>query len=229
MNGDKIQRARVSLTTICVLTFMSAASAARVTGQLDRWALWSFDTDTIQADCIAGESPCDETQVPPSNFSGPATQITIPVEGNVRFLEGIVLNLTLIQSRQVTLPIADGSHGALSLSGLRWILSNGLLIQQPGAFAQCSTSSPVCRVIAASIQSSEVDSPLNFDGIPANFPIQFGALLLNRRPAFQAIAGKDGHLSIDAASSQSQSLPTSKIFNAASVAHFRLTDYEEEP
>jgi hypothetical protein len=219
----------VFVKMVITTLFTSDALAARVTGTLDQWSLWSFDTNTIQAACIAGESPCDETQVPPSPFAGSSIPINIPVEGKVSFAAGEVRELTLIQSRQVVLPIAGGSHGELTLSGIRWTLSNGMLLQAPGAFAECSTMAPVCRVLAAAIQDPAIDSPLDFDGIPKNFPIQFGALLLNLRPPFRADMDDDGDLFIETASSQPQSSPTSTIFNSAAVFRFSLTVSQGKP
>ena len=209
--------------------FPSNAISARVTGVLDQWHLWSFDTDTITAACIAGESPCDESQVSPDPFSGLFVPIDIPVQGEAKLADRTVVALTLVQTREVSLPIADGRHGELTLSGLSWTLENGSFQQAAGAFAECSTLAPVCRVIAAAILDPAIDSPLNFDGIPQNFPIQFGALLLNQRPAFRADVHDGGFISIRVASNQPQVLPTSTIFNAATIIRFSLTIAQERP
>jgi hypothetical protein len=218
----------IAVSFVLTLILTSRALANRVTGSLDQWDLWSFETNTVEPECIAGESPCGETDVPPDSFSGPSNPIDIPVEGYAELSGREILGIALTQSEEVVLPIAGGRHGELTLSGIRWSLSDGRLTQVPGAFAKCSTMAPVCRVIAAAIQDPATASPLDFNGIPKNFPIQFGALLLNSRPSLRTKTSDEGEIIIEAASSQPQSIPKSPVFNSAAVVRFRLILNDKE-
>jgi len=203
------------------------AQTVRVAGILDRWDAWSFALDTVTPGCIAGEQPCDEDQTPPQSYTGYREAARISVVGDATVIGTSIKELTLTQSREVSIPMAGGKYGTLTVSGLRWTLNDGKFRQGPGAFARCSTVAPACLVTAAAIQDPAIDSPLDFDGIPRNFPIQFGATLLNQHPAFTADAGDLSAISVDVAASQPQFPPTSSIFNAATLGHFTLAVEKE--
>ena len=130
--------------------------------------------------------------------------------------------MTLEQTVPLTLPISDGDYGALTVSGLEWTLQDGALRQQPGATAKCTTMSPVCKFISSAVHDPETDSPFDFDGIVRDFPIQFGALLLDVHDPFTADASNPDAISVTVSSSQPMIPPSSNIFNSAAIFHFTL-------
>jgi len=220
---------RVFIAVFALLGLSAAGGQTmRVTGMLDRWDAWSFALDTTTPGCIAGEKPCNEEQTPPQSYTGYLPAISIPVEGYATITGASITELTLTQNREVSIQMAGGRYGKLRLSGLRWTLKDDKFRQEPGAFAKCSATASACLVNAAAIQDPAIDSPLDFDGIPNDFPIQFGATLLNRHPAFTADAGDLTAISVNVASSQPQTSPTSTIFNAATLGHFTLAVEEKE-
>ena len=110
---------RAPALMLCVLSlFVTSAHTVRVTGVLDRWHAWSFDSNTTSMGCIAGEKPCREPQIPPVNVAGPRWPVRIPVAGDASFSGATITELTLEQTAAVTVPMSGGRYGELTISNL---------------------------------------------------------------------------------------------------------------
>jgi hypothetical protein len=209
-----------------VLTNVQAANSdtIRVRGVLDRWDVWTIETETSMSGCIAGFQACSETDVPPDSYSGGDDPTQISVEGEISIVDGHLDSLDLVQTQKAEISIKDAKYGKFTISGLHWTLMGNKFVQMPGAISRCSNNNPVCIVNAKSIQDSALDSPFDFDGIPKDFPIQFGAVLLDYHPAVKLERLESGKLSITTSSNQPMSLPVSTIFNSASIFHFTIEE-----
>jgi hypothetical protein len=212
-----------AIAALAAFTLIAAnASEVRVSGVLDRWDVYSFATDTQASRCDPVENPCTESQVRPRGISRARLPLAIPVTGRATIVGADITALTLRLSKPVTLTFAGDRHGEMTLAGLVWNLRDGIFEQARGTSVRCPAGGTLCRIYSAAIAGPPDDSPLHFDGIPAGFPIRYGALLLDAHRAFSSTARDRNSISVSVTSSQRQASPNFRAFNAASFVHFTL-------
>ena len=194
---------------------------------MDAWGVWHVANDLIGFGCVPDANTCSETAVEAEPFIGPKpAKVKIPVEGTIEFDGDDVTQLTLVQSRPVSLPVATSFDrgGNIMIEGLAWELIDGNLAQVSNASVKCDSSAgPGCRAHAKRLSSPGTeDSPFDFDGIPLNFPIQLGALVLNEHAPIVVTRNGKKDISVAVASHSPSTAKAGPLFNAATVAHFNL-------